>query len=89
MDIKKLVDIVEQLNSCEFECEAGPLFASQAFVDLARMASHTFKPSKDDIDTCERCGRNIRNLSFHRHGEDSKSRWERDNPDVFLWKKVN
>jgi hypothetical protein len=36
-----LREIVEQLQSCNYECEAGPLENNVAFVDLQRLADQT------------------------------------------------
>lgn len=34
----KLLEIVEQLRSCNYECQAGPLETNVAFVELERLA---------------------------------------------------
>lgn len=38
-----LKQIVEQLESCNFECEAGPLENNVAFIELKRMAEFESK----------------------------------------------
>lgn len=43
-----LVEIIEQLESCNYECEAGTLSNNAAFVELKKMASNRYRFASDD-----------------------------------------
>jgi len=73
----QISEVVDQLKSCDFECEAGALEMNTAFVWLtfnAQMldeciaaSKHTHRAGKgENIDRCLSCGHDIRHIIHRR-----------------------
>jgi hypothetical protein len=63
-DEMKLRDVIDQLNRCNFECEAGPLRLNTAFIDLSRSCEtcqNRSVPSADGLVASPRCAVCVRN----------------------------
>ena len=67
-DEMKLIEVVDQLIRCGFECEAGPLVLNTAFIDLATICA-TCKngppSSTADRVMSPRCTGCVRNPNLH------------------------
>lgn len=47
-EFRSLAAIVEQLASCDYQCEGGPLINNSAFLELRRMADREASPSRSE-----------------------------------------
>jgi hypothetical protein len=62
MKFESIYEIIEQLKSCNYQCEAGPLENNVAFIDLERHAKlqgcHNWHVKMSACGECVWCERN-------------------------------